>query len=47
MCFGEDLVSGSKIFCGAEGTDYGGDVTLVGVNFGVEVAHVGRGELAS
>jgi hypothetical protein len=46
MCFGGDLVSGSKIFCGAEGADDCGDVALVGVDLGVEMAHVGGGEFA-
>ncbi len=47
MCFGEGLVSRLEIFCGAEGADYSSDVALVGVNLGVEVAHVGSGEFAS
>ena len=31
---------------GAEGADYGGGVVLVGVDFGVHVAHVGGGDFS-
>ena len=30
----------------AEGADYGGDVALVGVDLGVEMAHVGGGKFS-
>jgi hypothetical protein len=37
---------GSQGFGGAKGADYGGGVALVGVYFGVEVAHVFGGDFA-
>src|SRR3984957_5235213 len=36
----------SQVFGGAEGADYGGGVALVGVDFGVHVAHVGGGDFS-
>ena len=35
-----------EVFGGAEGADYGGGVVLVGVDFGVHVAHVGGGDFS-
>jgi hypothetical protein len=35
-----------EVFGGAEGADYGGGVVLVGVDFGVHVAHVGSGDFS-
>jgi len=35
-----------QIFGGTEGADYSGGVVLVGVNFGVHVAHVGDGDFS-
>ena len=37
---------GLQIFCGAEGADDRRDVALIGVDLGVEVAHIGGGEFA-
>ena len=37
---------GLQIFCGPEGADYRRDVPLIGVDLGVEVAHIGGGEFA-
>src|ERR1700733_12591208 len=37
---------GLEVFGGAEGADYGGGVVLVGVYFGVHVAHVGGGDFS-
>src|SRR5579872_3601789 len=39
-------LAGLEVFGGAEGADYGGGVVLVGVDFGVHVAHVGGGDFS-
>src|ERR1700722_2424845 len=36
----------SQVFGGAEGADYGGGVALLGVDFGIHVAHVGGGDFS-
>ena len=35
-----------QVFFGPEGADYRRDVVLIGVDLGVEVAHIGGGEFA-
>ncbi|MGC1489960.1 MAG: hypothetical protein WA798_01225, partial [Candidatus Acidiferrum sp.] len=41
------LFSRLKIFGCAEGTDDGGDIALIGIDFGVEAAHVGGGDFSA
>lgn len=41
-----DKFLGLEIFCRAEGADYGGDITLLGVDLGVEMTHFLGGDFA-